>query len=251
MQTASGTIVVSVLVLSLWVAGPSSPAFAADDAHTQVRISGRVTDFQDQPIAGASVELKDARFESVAKTVSDPDGRYTLTAPKGRYMALLAVRDYQVTSLEYWAWNVPANEDLEINPRFDRLEVYAINAWRPQGAYPSYQIYFRPMSLTRAGKQITAAGGLEAFGKLPLMDIAPVLSLDDMVVTIDGQRVSVLRVNKVLEAAGPKQDMIGYVIQTDLPTGKTSKPYSVITITLTDRETGEKGEGSLFLDLAR
>jgi hypothetical protein len=251
MQRASSLFAVTVFVLGIWVASPSSSAFAADDAQAQVHISGRVTDFQNLPIAGASVELKDARFETVAKATSDPDGRYVLTAPKGHYMALLAVRDYQVKFLEYWAWNVLADEDLEINPRFDCLEVYGMNAWRPQGAYPSYQIYFRPMSLARAGTQIAAAGSMEAFGKLPLMDIAPVLNLEDIAVAIDGQPVTVLRVNKVLEAAGPKQDMIGYVIQTQLPTGKTSNPYSIITITLTDRETGEKGEGSLFLDLAR
>ena len=95
----------------------------------------------------------------MAKAVSGKDGRYSLAASKGQYMALLAVKDYQVKFLEYWAWAVPAERDLEINPRFDRLEVYAINAWRPQGAYPSYQIYFRQMNPTRTIKNGTSGAG--------------------------------------------------------------------------------------------
>jgi len=224
--------------LSLFAAGQTAP--------DSVTIYGRVTDFRGQPIEGASVELKDSRFETVAKAVSSKDGRYSLAAAKGQYMALLAVKDYQVRFLEYWAWAVPAERDLEINPRFDRLEVYAINAWRPQGGYPSYQVYFRPMSLTRIIKKVTEAGGLENLGKLPFLDIAPELTAKDILVKIDGQTVKILKVNKVREAAGPSQDMIGYVIQTDLPEKDSAPEYSLITITLTDVETSEMGEGSIF-----
>lgn len=211
-----------------------------------VRISGRVTDFKNQPVEGAAVELKDARFETVAKAVSGKDGGYSLSAPKGFYAALTTVKDYQTKFLEYWAWGVPADRDLEINPRFDRLEVYAINAWRPQGGYPSYQIYFRPMSLTRVTKKVVEAGGMENLGKLPHLDIAPELAKKDIAVTIDGQAVGILTVSKVKEAAGPAQDLVGYVIQTELPAKKPEGEYSVITITLTDAETGEMGEGCLF-----
>jgi len=237
---AAWFIIVTVGALSGFTEGKA--------AEGPVRISGRVTDFKNQAIEGASVELKNTHFETVAKAVSGKDGSYSLTAPRGNYIALAAVKDYQVKSLEYWAWNVPAFGNLEINPRFDRLEVYAINAWRPQGAYPSYQVYFRPMSLTRVTKKITEAGGMENLGKLPLLDIAPDLSVKDIVVTIDGEVVKVLGVNKVREAAGPKQDLIGYVIQTDLPGKKTAGEYSVITITLTDSETGEMGEGCFFFN---
>jgi len=220
-------------------------AFGVAEENT-VKISGRVTDFKYQPIAGASVELKNERFETVVQAVTGQDGSYTLAAKKGNYMALTAVKDYQIRCLEYWAWDIPADRDLEIHPRFDRLEVYAINAWRPQGAYPSYQIYFRPMSLTRVIRKITEAGGMENLGKLPLLDIAPDLAAKDIAVTIDGQSVRVLKVNKVREAAGPDQEMVGYVIQTDLPEKEAVNGFSVISITLTDVETGEMGEGLLF-----
>jgi hypothetical protein len=213
------------------------------------KIFGRVTNFHNQPIKGASVFLKDSKFEDVATAKSDEDGRYTITAPKGLYVALVSVKHYMMKHLEYWAWNAPLDEDLEINPRFGRMEVYAINAWRPQGAFPSYQIYFRPMSLSMTMAKIEEAGGMANFQKLPVIDIAPDLGRDDIEVIVDGQKVDILEVNRVREAAGPNQYMFGYLIQVTLPKKKADKPYSVITITLTDPVSGDKGEGCLFMSL--
>jgi hypothetical protein len=241
------SVVTLVFALSSLPIVLSAAGRADDTAH----ISGRVMDFENRPIVGASVLLKDAGFETVAAASSGPDGRYSMTAPKGNYMALLAIKDYQTKYLEFWAWSVPLDGDLEINPRFDRLEVYALNAWRPQGGYPSYQIYFRPMSLTRATKVMTQAGGQEGLKKLSRVDIAPVLAAGDIAVTIDGEAVAILKINRVLEASGPAQDMIAYVVQTEMPKGKMPAGHRVITVTITDRETGEKGEGCLFLDPRR
>jgi len=223
----------------------------AAQAKATVKITGRVTDFKGRPVEGAAVELKNSRFENAAEGVSDKDGRYALTVPRGTYMALAAVKDYQVKSLEYWAWNVPAEQDLEINPRFDRLEVYGINAWRPQGGYPSYQIYFRPMSLTRTIKAVQDAGGMDNLGKLKVIDIAPGLTADDIQVAIDGQPVRVLQLNKVREVSGPNQYLFGYLIQVPLPEKNPGTESFPITITLTDRATGEKGEGCLYFRTAR
>jgi len=222
-----------------------TPPRAAQTQET-VTISGRVTDFEARPVEGATVELKDSHFNNVASTLSRADGRYSLQVPKGVYMALAAVKDYRVKSLEYWAWTVPAERDLVIDPRFDRLEVYAINAWRPQGGFPSYQIYFRPMSLTMVTKVVLDVGGMENLGKLKTIDIAPDLAPDDIQVTIDGQKVPVLMVNRVREAGGPDQTLFGYLIQVPLPPRTPTAEYFPITITLTDRATGEKGEGCLF-----
>jgi len=222
------------------------PQAAQVKVQATVKISGRVTDFEGRPIGGATIEVKNSRFDNAAEGVSDKDGRYSLTVPKGTYMALAAVKDYRVKSLEYWAWTVPAERDIEINPRFDRLEVYGINAWRPQGGYASYQIYFRPMSLTRTMKAVMEAGGMENLEKLPVIDIAPELTVDDIQVAIDGQPVKVLQMDKVREASGPSQYLFGYLIQVPLPEKKPATEYFPITISLTDKATGEKGEGCLF-----
>jgi len=219
---------------------------AAQAPKDLARIYGRVTDFRGLPVEGATVELKDARFQDAAAATTDKSGGYSLSVPKGTYMALTAVKDYQVKSLEYWAWSVPAERDIEINPRFDKLEIYAINAWRPQGGLRSYQIYFRPMSLSRVIAKAGEAGGLDNFKKLPVIDIAPDLAARDMKVTIDGQEVKILEVNKIREAAGPDQLIFGYVIQVPFPEKTAGKDYLTFTIMATDPATGDKGEGCLF-----
>ena len=261
MMFATGAVALTLcLATARLQAAPSGTSAGSQSAQTgpkgapsgvTVKIGGRVTDFDGNPVDGATIELKNSRFENAAEGTSDKDGLYTLTAPKGIYMALAAVKDYRVKSLEYWAWTVPAERDIEINPRFDRLEVYGINAWRPQGGYKSYQIYFRPMSLTRTIKAVQAAGGMENLGKLAVIDIAPELTADDIQVAIAGQPVKVLQVNKVREASSPSQYLFGYLIQVPLPEKSPVAEYFPITIALIDRATGEKGEGCLYFHPAR
>lgn len=225
--------------------GGPDPSQAAP-SKTEVLISGRVTDFSGQPVEGATVELKDDHFETAAGVLTGKDGKYQMKAARGRYMALAAVKDYQVKSLEYWAWNVLAENDLTIDARFDRLEVYAINAWRPQGGYPSLMIYFRPMSFVKVVQRVTEAGGMEGLQKLPVIDIAPELREADIELTIDGKPAKILRINKVKEATGPSQYMFGYLIQTPLPEKRAGRDYALIDIALHDPSTGERGEGCLF-----
>ncbi len=253
MKTVPSRIRVIGLVITVAALGVLSvvPA-AADEPQTsapaaRARIFGHVRDFDGKPIEGADIELKTTRFDNAAATRSAADGSYSLTVEPGMYIALAAVKDYQVSKLEYWAWNVPAAGEVEINPRFDRLEVYGLNAWRPQGGLPSYQIYFRPMSLTMTIAAVTKAGGMDKLGGLSLIDIAPDLEAKDIAVKIDGESVEVLRVNKVQEASGPTRALYGYLIQTPLPKTPPAGDWITVDVTLTDPATGEKGEGRLYL----
>lgn len=234
-------VVAAILILS--AAGAEPVAAQVTDT---VRISGRVTDFDHVPVEGATVLLKDHRFQDVATAVTDADGGYVLTAPSGHYMALMAVKDYRTRNLQFWAWNVPAVRDVVIDPRFHKLEVYALNAWRPQGAYPSYQIYFRPMSLSRA-MRVVADHGMEALSELPILDIAPALTAEDIDVTIAGQPVEILEVNRIRESAGPGQAMFGYVIQVTLPAERPSGEHIRFSVVVRDRETEDVGEAWLWI----
>ncbi len=251
MKSRASSLGLAVLLLSAGLAIQARSQAPSKPASDTVRVFGRVTDFAGRPIEGAAVELKNARFDNVAQALSDKDGRYSLAVAKGVYMALTAVKDYRVKSLEYWAWTVPAEKDLEINPRFDRLEVYGLNAWSVQGGYPSLMIYFRPMSLVRTGRLVAGAGGMEKLGELPVLDIAPELEPGDIQVLIDGQPVKVLQAGRIREASGPSQHMFGYVIQVPWPDRKPAADIFPVTVTITDRATGEKGEGCLFYRPAR
>ena len=146
----------------------------------KVRIYGQVTDLNNQPVDSASVWLKQnidslsienkgKIFENSYETFTDSNGFFSMEIEPGTYYCLYAIyeNDYGKTKLEYWAWNLPIYKDLEINPRYDRMEIYGINGFEPQrGPFNTYMIYFRPMSLTKALS-------LSKESKSDTIDIAP------------------------------------------------------------------------------
>jgi hypothetical protein len=226
----------------------------------KIVISGKVTDFDNNPLQNALVEIKNDRFKTIYKTCTNENGEYEICVKKGLYLALMACKDYKTKYLEYWAWNIPANQDLQFNPRIDGIEVYAMNAFMPQGAYPSLMIYFRPMSL----KRFHNTENTDTPKKTGVIGISPTLSLNDIELKIDGKPVKILELNRVEEYAGgltsiiayliqstlPKKSIIAYLIQAVLPIkipeNKKDSEYFRIDITLRDTQTRERGEGCLF-----
>lgn len=225
-----------------------------------VEVFGKVTDFDNNPLQDAVVEIKNDRFEAVYKARTNVEGEYRIRVKRGLYLALMACKDYKTKYLEYWAWNVPAYQDLQFNPRIGGIEVYAMNAFSPQGAYPSLLIYFRPMSLIRSQR----LEGVRAIKRIGVIDISPVLSKDDIQVRINGRPVEMLEVNRVKEYADgiysmiaylvqltlPKRSIIAYLIQSALPVEKLENKgdsgFFRVDVTLKDTQTGERGEGCCF-----
>jgi hypothetical protein len=222
-------------------------------------ISGKVTDFDNNPLQDAQVQIKNDHFKAIYKACTNKKGEYKIYVKKGLYLAFMAYKDYKTKYLEYWAWNVPVDRDLQFNPHIGGLEVYAMNAFVPQGAYPSLLIYFRPMSLQRFHNMEST----KAFKKTSVIDISPALSAKDIELRIGGKPVKILELNRVEEYAGgitsiiayliqstlPKRSMIGYLVQAVLPIkmlGSKKDEYFRIDITLRDAQTGERGEGCLF-----
>lgn len=226
----------------------------------EIVISGKVTDFNNNPLQDALVEIKNDNFEAIYKAYTNDNGEYKIFVEKGLYLAFLACKDYKTKYLEYWAWNVPAYQDLQLNPRIGGIEVYAMNAFVPQGAYPSLLIYFRPMSL----KRFHNTERTNALKKQEIIDISPDLSRDDVEVKINGNLVKILELNRVKEYAGGISSLIAYLVQSALPRRsiiayliysalpiripkiKRDSGYLRIDITLRDTQTGERGEGCLF-----
>ena len=227
-----------------------------------VKLYGKVTDFNNQPVDSASVWLKtkingisinDKRklFDNAYETLTDKNGNFSIEVEKGTYYCLYAIKesDYGKTKLEYWAWNLPIYSDLEINPQYDRLEVYGINAFEPQtGPFETYQVFFRPMSLTKAlklPKKIVS----------DVIDIAPkVIKEEDLKVQVNGIDVKILSLNRVKEYSRKKY-MYGYFIQilkpkvNEIGVSLSEIPYGYdkISITLNSKETNEKGKGEYFI----
>ncbi len=226
-------------VVLLLVSSVSAQVYTTGQTDS-VTISGKVTDFSGQAIGGALIMIKGDDFSQfVDTTYSDRTGQYSLLVKKGKYSELAAVRmeDYSKTKLEFWAYNIPAYTKLNIDIRYDRLEVYGVNIFQVQGAYPGYTIYFRPMSLTRfATADMTSE----------IIDIAPPANMMDINVIINGESVKINSIQRVEEFAG-KQKMYAYLIQTDL--GKpTDAKYNEFQIIIEDKENGDKGEAIYFMD---
>jgi len=238
-----------------------SPGLKGNSTFT---ISGIVSDFNGKPIEGATVRLKNRAFENLYETLSDARGHYSLAVQEGDYYCLYAIKlsEYRVNRLEYWAWSVPVHSDLVINPQYDRMEIYGINAFEPQVTpQETYMVVFRPMSLSKtlaiAAKQEVAAkkfqsakqtdGLLTETGKL--IDMAPdAITAAELTVEVNGAKAEIVAINKIREYARGFF-MYGYTVQIRKPkedNGLELK-YDRITITLNSKETGEIGKGETFV----
>lgn len=190
------------------------------EEHLMAMIRG-TTAGRDGVLSAVLIELKNERFETMYQTLSEENGTFALCVPDGSYPFLTAVRDYGERYLEYWAQNVPAYGDLELHMRIDTLEVYGLHAFIVKGAAKALSIYFRPMSL-------------EKF-KAGEADIAPVLTENDITVTINGQESRVYVADRVREYIGEEgRYLSAYLIRTSIPEGV--KEWERIDITVRDPE---------------
>ncbi|WP_100615076.1 carboxypeptidase-like regulatory domain-containing protein [Confluentibacter citreus] len=215
-------------------------------AQDSIKIYGQVTDFNNNPIDSVSVRLKNKAFENLYETLSDKNGHFSLTVSKGHYYCLYAIKpsDYGKTKLEYWAWNIPAYSDLEINPQYERLEIYGVNVMEPQvSPWETYYVYFRPMSLTKGLN-------LKQDNKQKEIDIAPSsIQLDELFVQINNTEAEVLSITKIKEYARGSY-MFGYIAQIKKPKEAltTNRDYDKISIVLHSKETNEYGKGDYFYE---
>jgi hypothetical protein len=232
----------SIILIAIW------PPWAA--GAPRVRIHGRVTDFNGTPQEGVVVHVKNERFDNLYSTQSGTDGRYELIVERAVYFCIYAIREaeYGKTRLEYWAWNVPALADLEINPQYDRLEIYALNAFKPQVTpHETFMVYLRPMSLSKQLSKYAPSGKPDAKPG-DLVDIAPVnLEAKDLDLRVNGERARIVSVSKVKEYARGIY-LVGYVVQGVVTPGKKGPiaGYDLITLIVRDPETGDTGKADYF-----
>ncbi len=233
-------LIVQILCIAIYFQGNANP--------DSVTISGTVTDYNGNPMDSCLVEVFNANFRTAYETHTDEKGRYTLLVKKGTYLALGALKmsEYPIAGstlpkddqrLEFWAWNVIAEENLTINIKYHRLEVYGVNIFRVQGANPGYTIYCRPMSLSR--------GFSNPKLRLDQIDLCPNPEELDIKVEINGVPVKVIMKQKVKEYVS-KGICNAYLLYTELPKEQTNKPYDIFRIEMTDLKNGDKGGAMSF-----
>ena len=218
---------------------------------TMVNIRGVVTDFDNRPIPGADVFVQDADFKDLYHVQCDEKGHYMLRIPAGSYPYLSAIKEenYPVSSrfnkrvkdarLEFWSWGFIADRDTTLHIRYHKMEAYGVNVFRVQGATPTYQIYVRPMSLTRYMTWMA--------DQTKPSHLAPAVERVKVEVNIDGEPVELLHKQSVSEYASPTQMMDAYLLTVAMPKKVTSRPYSVFRVVLEDMDNGDKGEALYYL----
>ena len=232
----------------------------AQDRET-VSISGRVTDFNGIPIDSALVQLKHADFSEAYSTYSDKDGKYTLSnVKKGKYMAMYVIRpkeyprrnavDPEDMRLEYWAWNVIADTDLVINPRYHRMELYGLTAFRVPGSGSGLMVYVRPMSLGKLLKYSDSVyTNKERINKEADVSVLP--ENFRVKAFIDDEPVKINSIQSINEYVGEnKPPLIGYMLHLDIRK-RPEKPYVIIRVEGTNLEYNERAESIYFYEIAR
>jgi hypothetical protein len=229
-------------------------------AQNTITISGRVTDFDGNAIDSSIVSIRHPDFSPVYETYTDKDGYYTINnVKKGRYMAIYAMRPKEYPRanavpedemrLEFWAWNVIADTDLTINPRYHRLELYGTNVFRIEGGYHGMMIYVRPMSL-RKYLSYTKDIYLDKSKAEKEADISVAPEHFKVKVFMDEQELHINSIQPVKEYEGSDNlPMTGYIIQVDLPKTKPEKQYCVFRIEAENTKYHEKGENLYFYEL--
>ncbi|HOF21833.1 MAG TPA: carboxypeptidase-like regulatory domain-containing protein [Bacteroidales bacterium] len=220
------------------------------------RIHGTVTDFEGNPVWNATVRVKDKNFNNLYECFTDSLGNYALTVLKRPYYCIYSIRldDYGKTRLEYWMWNIPALDELVVNPKYERMELYGLNAFEPQvEPQNTYMIYFRPMSLSRSDEfqagRSKAVAESQANQKGDIIDIGPEsISKEELVITVNGVESQVVSINKVLEYARGAY-MYGYIVQVIKPENDSGgyDGYDRISIVLHSKQTNEIGMSECFV----
>lgn len=227
-------------------------------------ISGKATDFNGQPIDSVTIRLKNKAFENLYETLTDKNGNYAIQVKKGDYYCLFAIKlsEYRVNKLEYWAWNVPVYENMTINPQYDRIEIYGMNAFEPQVTpQETYMLYFRPMSLTKtlqvASEQKVDSEDFQNAKQAEkllgnsdmLINMSPdSISSEELTIEINGIKSEITGINRITEYARGFT-MYGYCIQVLKPESNRNlkSAYDLISVTLNSKETGETGKGEIFI----
>lgn len=181
-----------------------------------MKLFGYTLDKNRIPIAGAMVQVKDERFQTLYSAESDEQGYYEIHAADGIYPFVIAVKDYAVNNLEYWCQNVDLRQDQRLDMPFDKLEVYGLHGFFVKGGQNALMVYFRPMSLAKfqAGEA----------------DIAP--TIESIKATLDGVDAKVLVTNEVKESIGDGE-LTAYLIHIENP--RTQREWNRLDLEIWDQ----------------
>ena len=164
--------------------------------------------------------------------------------------------------LEFWAWDFIADRDTTLDIRYHRMEAYGMRVFHIPGGMPTYQLYIRPMSLTRFqqwiketkkeaihGKDLSHAKQSEISQQAHAQLLAPPADELKATVWIDGEEVPILMKQEIKEYFSANEYGNAYLLTVGMPKHPNSGlPYLVFKVKLEDAENGDRGEGLYYLE---
>ena len=229
-------------------------------AQETVTFSGRVTDFEGNPVDSSIVKIVYPDFSNAYETYSDKNGYYKLeNIKKGKYVAMFVMRPEEYPRanavpekdmrLEFWAWNVIADRDLTINPRYQKLELYGTTVFEELGGMPVLFVYFRPMSLTKLLKHSKEVY-LDKKKSEEVADLS--ISPENLEVKIfaDDEQLKIIAVTPVEDGLSKSSKHLSYLVQVERPKTRPDKPYVIFRVEAVNKEFDEKGENLYFYELS-
>ena len=134
--------------------------------------------------------------------------------------------------LEFWAWNVPADRDIRLNIRYDKLELYGTTAFFEFGGRQELLIYTRPMSVT---KVLEDPGFMDKTSQEKNWKVTVEPEQIEFEVYADGNRLKILSVQHLSlpnTNGNPNNDDC-YLIHTSMPENilkRHDEPYEIRVI---------------------
>lgn len=231
----------------------------AQTATDSVTISGRVTDYEGQPIDSCSLFWQTPSFDDAAQAMTDADGRYSIRIPRGKYQSMGALRmdTYPHTPqgsalpaadqrLEFWAWDFIADRDTTLDIRYHRMEVYGLRVFRIPGAMPCYQQM--EASQAQHAQDVSNIEQGAARDDARAVRLAPTLDRLKATVWIDGEEVPILMKQEIKEYFSADEWGNAYLLTVDRPKQDTDLPYHVFKVELEDLDNGDRGEGLYYME---
>ena len=177
---------------------------------TYHKLYGHIYDFRDHPLRAFIMVYPDG-FDDACGVWSDGQGYYEVDLPERTYNAFY-VNDgnYKSTTLEVWSWHMIMDEDQELDYKVGTGEVYDLQVWPNNGGFSTFHLSFRPMVLdmdpeTRHTLKINDK-------EFNYINISPELEIKDLNITINGERLAVISLQKYF-VTGKDVAMPAYLVQ--------------------------------------
>lgn len=170
------------------------------------RLYGRVTYFDGTPVKNPI-----ALTNNDIKVIGNEEGYYEIClAEKEEYIAIFN-EDYSKETLECWLYDVNLIEDMELDVRIDKFEIYRLHGWYGEH---SVNIHFVPMSLTKLLENMKYINNESSKND----DIWPQVSEEDIKVYIGNIEQKIVAFKEV-------EDFLYYE-----DNGKNSRPAYLISV---------------------